>query len=90
MYKLKYSTKLKKDLKVCQKRHYDFTLFEAVVNKLRIPEPLELKNRNHSLSGDYVGFQECHIAPDWLLIYRYDNEYLELARTGTHSDLFKK
>ena len=81
---------MKKDLKTCQKRNFDFSLFEEIVNRLRIPEPLEIKNRDHYLIGNYTGFRECHITPDWLLIYRYDGEYLELSRTGTHSDLFKK
>ncbi|MCI8284993.1 MAG: type II toxin-antitoxin system YafQ family toxin [Firmicutes bacterium] len=89
MYKLKYSSKIKKDLKTCQKRNLDLSLLEKVIDKLRIPEPLEDKNKDHNLKGDYNGFRECHITPDWLLIYRYHEEFLELARTGTHSDLFK-
>ena len=89
MYKLKYSIKIKKDLKTCQKRNLDLSLLEKVIDKLRIPEPLEDKNKDHNLKGDYNGFRECHITPDWLLIYRYHEEFLELARTGTHSDLFK-
>lgn len=89
MYKIKYSGKMKKDLKACQKRNVDFSLFEQILDKLMIPEPLEPKNRDHNLSGNYSGYRECHITPDWLLIYRYDNGYLELYRTGTHSDLFK-
>ena len=88
MYSLRYSSKFKKDLKTCQKRGYDLKLFEAVIDKLRIPAPLEAKNREHSLRGNYSGFKECHISPDWLLIYRYSGDYLELARTGTHADLF--
>lgn len=88
MFKLKYSGKLKKDLKNCQKRNLDMSKFETVVNSLRIPEPLGVKNRDHALTGNYGGFRECHIMPDWLLIYRYEGEYLELVRTGTHSDLF--
>ena len=89
MYKIKYSGKMKKDLKACQKRNVDFSLFEQILDKLMIPEPLEPKNRDHNLSGNYSGYRECHITPDWLLIYRYDNGCLELYRTGTHSDLFK-
>lgn len=89
MYKLKYSSKIKKDLKTCQKRNLDLSLLEKVIDKLRVPEPLEDKNKDHNLKGDYNGFRECHITPDWLLIYRYHEEFLELARTGTHSDLFK-
>lgn len=90
MYILKYTGKIKKDIKICQKRGYNFQLLENIIEKLRIPEPLEVKNREHDLKGDYIGFKECHISPDWLLIYRYVGEYLELARTGTHSDLFGK
>ena len=90
MYELKYTGKFKKDMKICKSRSYNFDLLESVIYKLRIPEPLEEKNRDHGLQGNYSNFRECHITPDWLLIYRYDGEYLELARTGTHSDLFKK
>lgn len=89
MYVLKYSGKMKKDLKLCQKRNFDFSLLEKVIEKLMIPEPLESKNKDHSLSGNYAGFRECHISPDWLLIYRHHDKYLELYRTGTHSDLFR-
>ena len=61
---------------------------KSVVKTLAIPEPLDIKNKDHSLSGNYSGFRECHILPDWLLVYRYNGEYLELVRTGSHSDLF--
>lgn len=88
MYQLKYSSKIKKDIKLCQKRGYDFRLFENILEKLMKPEPLEVRNKEHDLKGKYKGFKECHITPDWLLIYRYNGEYLELSRTGTHSDLF--
>ena len=88
MYELKYSGKIKKDIKTCQKRGYDFRLFEIILEKLMKPEPLAVKNKDHSLAGNYKGFRECHISPDWLLIYRYNGEYLEISRTGTHSDLF--
>lgn len=90
MYILKYSSRIKKDIKVCQKRNYDISKLEKIIEKLMIPEPLEMKNQDHNLSGNYMGFRECHIEPDWLLIYRYQGEFLELARTGTHSDLFKR
>ena len=89
MYKLRYSSKMKKDLKNCQKRNFDLSKLEAVINQLRIPQVLEIKNRDHALTGNYIGFRECHIMPDWLLIYRYKDEYLELVRTGTHADLFR-
>jgi addiction module toxin, relE/stbE family len=60
------------------------------VDQLAAQQPLPEKNRDHDLTGDYIGFRECHIRPDWLLIYRVDGEQLMLFlfRTGTHSDLF--
>lgn len=88
MLKIKYSAKIKKDLKTCQKRGYDFSLFEDVLTKLRIPEPLDIKNKDHTLKGKYAGYRECHIQPDWLLIYCQTEMFLELYRTGSHSDLF--
>ncbi|WP_249311972.1 type II toxin-antitoxin system YafQ family toxin [Congzhengia minquanensis] len=89
MLNLNWSSKYKKDFKNCIKRNYDLSLIETVINTLRIPEPLPAKYYNHLLQGDYKGCQECHIAPDWLLIYQvFDNE-LYLIRTGTHSDLFE-
>lgn len=90
MYKIKYSSQIKKDFKTCKKRKYDFSLMESIIEKLRIPEPLNVNNQEHSLKGNYNGYKECHIQPDWLLIYRYKEEFLELYRTGTHSDLFRK
>ncbi len=90
MYELKYSGKFKKDMKTCQKRSYDFQLLEDILEKLMKPEPLEFKNKDHDLKGEFKGFRECHISPDWLLIYRYSSGYLELSRTGTHSDLFRE
>lgn len=90
MYQLKYTSKMKKDIKICQKRGYNLQLLENILEKLMKPEPLNIKNKDHDLKGSYNGYRECHILPDWLLIYRYAEEYLELTRTGTHSDLFKE
>ncbi len=90
MYEIKYSGKMKKDMKTCQKRGYDFQLFEKILEKLMKPEPLEIRNRDHELRGNYIGSRECHISPDWLLIYRYNGECLELFRTGTHAELFQR
>ncbi|WP_330554323.1 type II toxin-antitoxin system RelE/ParE family toxin [Schaedlerella arabinosiphila] len=64
MYNLKYSGKMKKDIKLCQKRGYDFQLFEVILEKLMKPEPLDIKNKDHDLRGEYKGFRECHISPD--------------------------
>ncbi len=84
------SNQFKKDLKLMNRRGVNLDLLDYVVNKLANNEELEEKYYDHALTGNYVGFRECHIKPDWLLIYRInDNElYLFLSRTGTHSDLF--
>ena len=85
------SNQFKKDLKQIAKRGYDLNALNYVVDKLASLEQLDERYRDHALSGNYVGFRECHIKPDWLLIYRInDNElYLFLSRTGTHSDFFE-
>ena len=84
------SNQFKKDLKTAKKRGYNLDLLDEVVTKLSNKQPLEAKNRDHELSGIYKGFRECHIQPDWLLVYRINNNdlILFLSRTGTHSDLF--
>ena len=84
------SNRFKKDLKLISKRGYDLGLLDAVVEKLASGVQLEEKYRDHSLTGHYVGFRECHILPDWLLIYRIEESeiILFLSRTGSHSDLF--
>lgn len=90
MLAVKYSTRFKRDFKTCIKRCCKMDLLERIIEILRIPESLPSQNVDHSLSGDYRGFRECHISPDWLLIYRYEENELLLYRTGTHSDLFGK
>ena len=89
-YELRPTTKFQKDLKRAKKRGYDLNLLKEVLQKLAAGEPLPVKNRDHALIGDYEGRRECHIAPDWLLIYEIVDEtlILYLTRTGTHSDLF--
>lgn len=89
-YTLKPTSQFKKDLKLMKKRGNDLTLLEEVLNLLVDGKPLAEKYRNHTLTGDFVGCSECHIKPDWLLVYEYDEEilYLYLLRTGSHSDLF--
>lgn len=85
------SNQFKRDLKLARKRGLDIALLDAVVTQLANELPLAAKYRDHDLKGDYAGFRECHIMPDWLLIYRIDGNdlMLFLARTGTHSDLFE-
>lgn len=70
----------------------DIALLDDIIRILSRGEPLPEKNRDHALMGDWVGHRECHILPDWLLVYRIENDVLvlTLARTGTHSDLFGK
>ena len=85
-----YSGQFKKDYKKCQKRGWDIQLLKTVVATLAVPAPLPQRNKDHSLTGNYGGRRECHILPDWLLIYEIDGNDLYLDRTGTHSDLFRK
>ncbi len=86
MLKLNTSTKFRRDYKLCLKRGYNMQLLQAI-DTLRIPASLPAKNRDHNLSGNHAGERECHIAPDWLLIYRVNCNELYLIRTGTHADL---
>ena len=69
---------------------FDISLLTDIIKKLAAGDPLPEKNRDHQLSGDYAGCRECHITPDWLLIYEVDGDelILYLTRTGSHSDLF--
>ena len=84
------SNRFKKDLKLAIRRGYKIELLENVVNLLASGKKLEPKYKDHELSGEFLGLRECHITPDWLLVYQiFDNELvLYLSRTGTHSDLF--
>lgn len=88
MLDVRYSGQFKKDVKTCARRHCDMDLLKSVIDTLRIPEDLPPKYRNHNLGGQYSGYQECHVMPDWLLVYKYSGGELLLYRTGTHSDLF--
>ncbi len=89
-YIIKPTTRFQKDLKRIKRRGYDISLLTAVIKRLADGEQLPEKNRDHSLNGDYSRCRECHITPDWLLVYEIDHGelILYLTRTGTHSDLF--
>lgn len=89
--KVKYSGRFKKGLRLAVKRGLDISLLEEVVEKLKARIPLETKYKDHPLSGNYKGYRECHIQPDWLLIYLIEDDILTLTLvdTGTHTDLFK-
>jgi len=88
-YELILTGKFKKGLKLARKRGLDIKLLEEVVDKLQYDIPLEAKYKDHALKGDLGGFRECHIQPDWLLIYLKENDILTLTlvATGSHSDL---
>lgn len=88
-YEIDFTSAFSKDLKKIKKRGYNIELLESVVDKLQTGEQLEPKYKDHFLTGNWKGFRECHIQPDWLLVYRiYDDKLLlVLTRTGTHSDL---
>ena len=90
MLDLVFSNRFKRDLKLLAKRGLDLDLLDEVIEKLRKRQPLDKKYKDHSLTGDYAGFRECHVLPDWLLIYRIDEEelFLFLSRSGAHSGLF--
>ncbi|MBQ9617419.1 MAG: type II toxin-antitoxin system YafQ family toxin [Oscillibacter sp.] len=89
MFDVVASNQFKRDLKLAKKRGYNIETLREVVRKLANGEELEAKYRDHMMTGNYIGFRECHIAPDWVLIYRINENVLELylSRTGTHSDL---
>ncbi|MBQ7242313.1 MAG: type II toxin-antitoxin system YafQ family toxin [Firmicutes bacterium] len=89
-YKIVQTGRFKKDLKIIKKRGYDLNLLGIVVDMLASGQKLPDKYKEHNLLGNYFGCKECHITPDWLLIYEVTEEelILYLTRTGTHSDLF--
>lgn len=90
MLKIRYHSTFKKDYKKIVKRGYDVRLLETVIGLLAEQKPLPEKYRDHNLIGNYSGCRECHITPDWLLIYEINEDelVLYLTRTGSHSDLF--
>ena len=89
-YTVKVTTQFKKDYKLAIKRGLKIALLEDIVAVLAAGGTLPEKNKDHSLSGNFEGCRECHVTPDWLLIYKISQNsiYLYLTRTGTHSDLF--
>jgi len=87
-YKVRSSKQFKKDLKLIIRRKYKIELMDKIISLLAAGIPLPERNRDHDLSGNWIGYRECHITPDWLLIYKKENDILllTLSRTGTHSD----
>lgn len=88
-YKLAITNTFKRDYKKIVKRNYNISLLENVVDKLLNGEQLPESNKDHDLKGKWIGYRECHIQPDWLLVYKISDNILTitLSRTGTHSDL---
>ncbi len=90
MLRLEMTNKFQRDYKLCKKRGLDISLLTDIIDTLLEEKPLPERCRDHALTGNYEGFRECHIQPDWLLVYAVKQEELVLtaSRTGTHSDLF--
>lgn len=87
-----WTTQFKKDYRRALKRHLDIELIDNIIRALSRGETLPERNKDHALTGNWEGHRECHIQPDWLLVYRIEDNVLvlTLARTGTHSDVFGK
>lgn len=92
IYDVKYTSSFKKSYKLIQKRGYDISALDKVIDMLRQGKKLDAKYKDHVLSGNYAGYRECHIKPDWLLVYLIENDTitLTLVNTGSHSDVFRK
>ena len=90
MYEVKFTAAYKKSYKLMKKRGLDLSLLDAAVDALRQGKQLDEKYRDHALTGKFKGFRECHIRPDWLLIYLIEDDILTLtlADTGSHADIF--
>lgn len=90
-YDVKVTTKFKKDLKLAKKHGRNTDKLLKIIEQLANGEPLEAKYRDHDLTGEYLGCRECHIEPDWLLIYEIFDDVLVLLlnRVGSHSELFR-
>lgn len=89
MLSIQYQSKFKKDVRLLKKRGYKLKLLEDVIKLLVLNKPLPKEYKDHGLTGNWIGYRECHIQNDWLLIYKIDHDVLLLTvtRTGTHSDL---
>jgi mRNA interferase YafQ len=89
MRTIRYLGQFKKDAKLAAKRGFDIKKLRAVIEKLVNEEELEPRYKDHPLQGKFTGARDCHIGPDWILIYAIVEDELRLIRTGTHVDLFK-
>jgi mRNA interferase YafQ len=85
---IRQATQFRRDMKRLQRQGTDLSKLRAVIASLAAQKPLDERYRDHALVGNWRGFRECHLQPDWLLIYRIEREELQLARTGSHAELF--
>jgi mRNA interferase YafQ len=90
MRQISYSNQFKKDFKRVQKQGLNLSKLKTVIETLEANLPLDNSLKDHALRGNYAGTRECHVEPDWLLIYRIEGNELHIIRTGSHSELFKK
>ncbi|MEA0971227.1 Type II toxin-antitoxin system YafQ family toxin [Candidatus Megaera venefica] len=88
MFQPIYTNSFAKDIKLAQKRGKNIDKLKKIIELLVNKEPIPQKYRDHNLVGNFIGRRECHIEPDWLLIYKIDKDEIIFERTGTHSDLF--
>jgi len=87
---IKYTNQFKKDYKRIQRQTKDLQKLRLVIHALATGEMLDAHYQDHPLSGNWKGFRDCHLEPDWVLIYKVDQDVLTLARMGSHAELFKK
>ena len=88
MKRIEFTSQYRRDAKRVFKRGKDFRKADAVIEMLQRGERLPAKYREHALKGEFAGVRDCHIEPDWLLLYEITDEAIKLYRTGSHSDLF--
>lgn len=90
MYKIKTTRRFEKDVVICIQRNYDIAILNEILTTLECKGSVDSKHKPHKLKGDMKGYWECHLKPDWLLIWKIDSKFKEilLIRSGTHSDLF--
>ena len=92
MYEVRFTATFKKSYQLMKKRGYDLAQLDAVIDRLRQGKKLEERHRDHALTGNFAGFRECHVRPDWLLVYLVEQDILTLTMvdTGSHADIFRK
>jgi len=85
---IRQANRFKRDIKRLGKQGRDLSEIQTVIKTLAVENPLDSKYKDHKLTGGWKGYRECHVKPDWLLIYKIDKDELELVRTGSHAELF--